>query len=74
VAISCTGLGEYFIRANAAADVSARIRYAGEAPETAMQGALDDVKRLGGEGGMIGVTANGDVLALTNSGGLKPGR
>jgi isoaspartyl peptidase/L-asparaginase-like protein (Ntn-hydrolase superfamily) len=73
VAISCTGLGEYFIRANAAADVSARIRYAGEAPETAMQGALDDVKRLGGEGGMIAVTANGDVLALTNSGGLKRG-
>ena len=32
-AISCTGLGEYFIRANAAADVSARIRY-GRAPST----------------------------------------
>src|SRR5262245_49950549 len=29
-AVSCTGLGEYFMRVNAAADVSARIAYAGQ--------------------------------------------
>ena len=72
-AISCTGLGEYFIRANAAADVSARIRYGGAALEPAVQGALDDVKRLGGEGGMIAVSADGSMTALFNSGGMKRG-
>lgn len=73
IAISCTGLGEYFIRANAAADVSARIRYGHQSPANAVQGALDDVRHLGGEGGMIAVSADGELIALTNSGGLKRG-
>ncbi|MEZ5986270.1 MAG: isoaspartyl peptidase/L-asparaginase [Hyphomonas sp.] len=72
-AISCTGLGEYFIRAAAAADVSARIRYGGARLEDAVQGALDDVKHLGGEGGMIAVGADGILVAGFNSGGLKRG-
>jgi len=72
-AISCTGLGEYFIRAAAAADVSARIRYGGAALADAVQGALDDVKHLGGEGGMIAVGADGTLIAGSNSGGLKRG-
>ncbi|MEO1963887.1 isoaspartyl peptidase/L-asparaginase [Hyphomonas sp.] len=72
-AISCTGLGEYFIRAAAAADVSARIRYGGAQLEDAVQGALDDVKHLGGEGGMIAVGADGTLVAGSNSGGLKRG-
>ncbi|MFN7055789.1 isoaspartyl peptidase/L-asparaginase family protein [Hyphomonas sp.] len=72
-AVSCTGLGEYFIRANAAADVSARIRYGGAQLGPAVQGALDDVKRLGGNGGMIAVSANGDIAAGFNSSGLKRG-
>ena len=70
-AVSCTGLGEYFIRAAAAADVSARIRYAGAGLEAAVQGALDDVRMLGGQGGMIAVSAEGDISALWNSSGLK---
>ncbi len=72
-AVSCTGLGEYFIRANAAADVSARIRYGGASLAPALQGALDDVKRLGGNGGMIAVAANGDLAWGFNSSGLKRG-
>ena len=70
-AVSCTGLGEYFTRAAAAADVSARIRYAGAGLEAAVQGALDDVRMLGGQGGMIAVSAEGDISALWNSSGLK---
>ncbi len=70
-AVSCTGLGEYFIRANAAADVSARIRYGGQTLDAAVQGALDDVKRLGGSGGMIAVGADGSASARFNSGGMK---
>lgn len=72
-AVSCTGLGEYFIRANAAADVSARIRYGNQPFAPAVQGALDDVKRLGGNGGMIAVSASGEVTYGFNSSGLKRG-
>lgn len=70
-AVSCTGLGEYFIRANAAADVSARIRYGSQPFEAAVHGALDDVKRLGGNGGMIAVSATGELAWGFNSSGLK---
>jgi L-asparaginase/beta-aspartyl-peptidase (threonine type) len=72
-AVSCTGLGEYFIRANAAADVSARIRYGDQPFATSVQGALDDVKRLGGNGGMIAVSAKGELAYGFNSSGLKRG-
>ncbi len=70
-AVSCTGLGEYFIRAAAAADVSARIRYGGAALDDAVRGALDDVRRIGGQGGMIAVSATGDISTHWNSSGLK---
>lgn len=72
-AVSCTGLGEYFIRANAAADVSARIRYGDQPFAAAVHGALDDVKRLGGNGGMIAVSAKGELAFGFNSSGLKRG-
>lgn len=72
-AVSCTGLGEYFIRANAAADVSARIRYGNQPLGPSVQGALDDVKRLGGNGGMIAVSASGELAWGFNSSGLKRG-
>jgi len=72
-AVSCTGLGEYFVRANAAADVSARIRYGNQPFGQAVRGALDDVKRLGGNGGMIAVSANGELAWGFNSSGLKRG-
>ena len=47
------------------------MRYGGQSAPDAVQGALDDVKRLGGEGGMIAVTARGEIVALFNSGGMK---
>ena len=72
-AVSCTGLGEYFIRANAAADVSARIRYGNQPFGASVHGALDDVKRLGGNGGMIAVSATGELAWGFNSSGLKRG-
>lgn len=70
-AISCTGQGEFFMRANAAADVSARVRYSGAALDAAVAGALDDVAFLGGEGGIIAVDADGQVSARFNSPGMK---
>lgn len=71
VAVSCTGQGEYFMRANAAADVSARMRYLGANLDDAVKGALDDIAALGGDGGMIAVDSNGHVSAQYNSQGMK---
>lgn len=71
VAVSCTGQGEMFMRACAAADVAARVRYAGSDLKSAVQGALDDVKALGGDGGIIAVSHDGEIAARYNSAGMK---
>jgi L-asparaginase / beta-aspartyl-peptidase len=70
-AISCTGLGEYFMRVNAAADVSARIAYAGIALAAAADAVIADVERLGGSGGLIAVDAAGNVATPFASQGMK---
>lgn len=70
-AVSCTGLGEYFMRVNAAADVSARIKYASETLESAALHVIEDVRSLGGYGGLIAVDAHGNVAAPFASQGMK---
>lgn len=72
-AVSCTGLGEYFMRVNAAADVSARIAYAGQSLEQAAAGVIEDVRRLGGYGGLIAVDVAGNVATPFVSQGMKRG-
>lgn len=73
VAVSCTGLGEFFVRANAAADVSARIRYARADLDEACRAVLDDVRFLGGEGGMIAVDCLGRASLRFNTPAMKRG-
>jgi beta-aspartyl-peptidase (threonine type) len=71
VALSATGSGEHFIRAVAAYDVAARMRYRGESVATAVEGTLRD--RLGphgGKGGLIAVDAAGRVHMGFNSEGM----
>ena len=73
-AISCTGHGEVFIRAVAAYDVSAVMEYKGLSLEEAMHEVVH--KRLAvmeGEGGMIGVDAQGNVSMQFNSAGMYRG-
>jgi L-asparaginase/beta-aspartyl-peptidase (threonine type) len=72
-AVSCTGLGEYFLRVNAAADVSARIAYARQSLDQACSAVIQDVANLGGQGGLIAVDAAGNVTAPFNSQGMKRG-
>lgn len=71
VAVSCTGVGEYFIRAAAAAQVSFRMRLAGQDLASAAQATLDDLKALGGDGGLIAVAADGTIVTPWNSQGMK---
>ncbi len=71
VAVSTTGMGEYFIRKTVAADVAARMKYLKEdvhtASETVIQGEL---KSMGGEGGLIAIDAKGEVHFGMNSSGM----
>ncbi len=70
-AISCTGHGEPFIKAVAAYDVSAHMEY----KQMSLQDAMHEVVfkkliALEGEGGMIGVDAQGNVAMMFNSAGM----
>lgn len=71
VAVSCTGQGEYFIRANVAADVSARMAYSNHSIHAAAAGALADMAALGGDGGLIAVGADGSIATPFVSEGMK---
>ena len=64
-AISCTGHGEPFIKAVAAYDVSCLIEYKGLSLEEAMNiVVMDKLVKIDGEGGMIGVDANGNASLI----------
>ncbi len=70
-AISCTGHGEIFIRAVAAYDVSCLIEYKNMNLEEAMNYVVNKkLVSLGGEGGMIGVNAQGNYAMIFNSAGM----
>jgi len=73
-AISCTGHGEPFIRGVAAYDVSCLMEYKGLSLQEAIQIVVNDkLVKLGGEGGMIGVDAQGNTALLFNSAGMYRG-
>ena len=73
-AISCTGHGEPFIRAVAAYDVSCLMEYKGMSLREAMHVVVHDkLLKLDGEGGMIGVDAQGNPAMIFNSEGMYRG-
>jgi beta-aspartyl-peptidase (threonine type) len=73
-AVSCTGHGEYFLRAVVAYDISCLMEYKGltleEACETVVHKKL---KALGGEGGLIAVDKAGHHCLSFNSEGMYRG-
>jgi beta-aspartyl-peptidase (threonine type) len=70
-AISCTGHGEPFIRAVAAHDVHALMEYKGYNLEEAMREVvMIKLVNMDGEGGMIGVDAEGNTAMIFNSAGM----
>lgn len=74
VAVSCTGVGEAFIRALAGHDVSALIEYAGlPLQEAARHVVMDKLPPLGGRGGLIAVDAHGHVTLPFNTEGMYRG-
>ncbi|HEU4861846.1 MAG TPA: isoaspartyl peptidase/L-asparaginase, partial [Chitinophagaceae bacterium] len=73
-AISCTGHGEPFLKAVAAYDVSCLMEYKGLSLEEAMNiVVMDKLMKIDGEGGMVGVDANGNASLIFNSEGMYRG-
>ena len=66
-AISCTGLGEAFIRSSAASQVALRLRLAGEPLAAAAEAVLSEVKAAGGEGGLIAIDRRGAIATPFNA-------
>ena len=59
-AVSATGSGEYFIRAVAGHQLGERVRLGGQSLQDALDGTLQDIKELGGLGGLIAVSPSGE--------------
>lgn len=73
-AISCTGHGEFFIRAVVAYDISCLMEYKGLSLEAACQLVVNDkLVQFGGEGGLVAVDAQGNVCLPFNSTGMYRG-
>ncbi|MDT8869074.1 isoaspartyl peptidase/L-asparaginase family protein [Vibrio fluvialis] len=71
VAVSTTGMGEFFIRKMVAGDVAARMRYLKEDVHTACEQVIQgELKTMGGEGGLIAIDASGEIHFAMNSSGM----
>lgn len=73
VAVSCTGTGESFIRAQAAHCVAQRLRWTGQGLREAAEGAIEDVALQQGAGGLIALGRRGAPVAALNTPGMYRG-
>lgn len=73
-AISCTGHGEYFLRAVVAYDISCLMEYKGFSLAQACDYVVKDkLVKFGGEGGLIALDKNGNYELSFNSEGMYRG-
>jgi len=73
-AISCTGHGEFFLRAVVAYDISCLMEYKGLSLQEACNVVVKDkLVKMGGEGGVIGVDKHGNHEFCFNSSGMYRG-
>ncbi|QFT10982.1 isoaspartyl peptidase/L-asparaginase family protein [Vibrio sp. THAF190c] len=71
VAVSTTGMGEFFLRKMVASDVAARMRYLKEDVHTACEHIIQgELKEMGGEGGLIAIDSQGEIHFGMNSSGM----
>jgi beta-aspartyl-peptidase (threonine type) len=73
-AVSCTGDGEYFIRAVVAHSISTMMEYKRMSVQDAAQAALDQAAQLGGTGGLIALDKDGNFAMPFNTSGMYRGR
>jgi L-asparaginase / beta-aspartyl-peptidase len=73
-AVSSTGWGEFYIRTVAAHDICARVEYRGEpVAQAAKEVVMDAVPKLGGDGGVIALDADGNFATPFNTEGMFRG-
>jgi beta-aspartyl-peptidase (threonine type) len=72
-AVSCTGDGEYFIRAAVAHEVSALMEYRGMKLQQAAHTALDEARKIGGSGGLIAIDGKAEIALPFNTNGMYRG-
>ena len=70
VAVSATGVGEYFIRTAACVQTAWRVA-GGQSLAEAAQATIDDIGGLGGDGGLIALDRDGAIAQPYNSQGMK---
>jgi len=73
-AVSATGDGEYFIRVSVARMICARVAMQGMSAGDAAQATLDEVKALGGTGGVIVLSHDGSTALSMNTEGMFRGQ
>ena len=73
-AVSSTGDGEYFIRVSVARMICARIAMQNMSAGQAAKATLDEVKALGGTGGVIVLSKDGSTTLSMNTEGMFRGR
>ncbi len=69
-AVSCTGHGEFFMQTVAAYDVAARMKYKNANLSDSANEVIENLREIGGEGGLIAVDAKGNVALPFNSEGM----
>jgi beta-aspartyl-peptidase (threonine type) len=72
-AVSCTGDGEFFIRAGVAHQISALMELRGMSLSEAAEHALAQAEKLGGTGGLVAVDKNGNIALPFNTSGMYRG-
>ncbi|GJM05946.1 MAG: isoaspartyl peptidase/L-asparaginase [marine bacterium B5-7] len=72
--ISATGHGEFFIRYAVAHDICARVRYQGISLQQAADSVImDELQKVGGSGGIIGMDPAGKPVMVFNTPGMYRG-
>jgi beta-aspartyl-peptidase (threonine type) len=73
-AVSCTGHGEYFLRSVVAYDISCLMEYGGLTLEAACNKVVKNkLVKIGGEGGLVAIDAQGNISLPFNSSGMYRG-
>lgn len=74
VAVSCTGLGEYFIRRCTAHDIASRMLYLDTPLADATQNAVNELKGDGAGAGIIAIDRHGAISLVHNTEGMYRGK